>query len=223
MGIRSTLAAVLSAPLAAVLERRIRGVVEEVLDARDLADPASVRDLSIQVEQVRRGVEALEAEVAACREALTGAAEPAGHEEVLLRLAGLAAEDEEITRQLAEVHERLQGLSDRVVALRQLVDAAPGAAAAPEQAERAAPAAEQDRGCKVPGCTQEHRARGFCARHYQMWKRGTLAGFVNADGTVFFSDGERRWRVDPSLAGELAERGARGVKVGGRKVPADPV
>lgn len=29
-------------------------------------------------------------------------------------------------------------------------------------------------GCTVPGCPEAHRARGYCAAHYQQWKRGTL-------------------------------------------------
>lgn len=40
-----------------------------------------------------------------------------------------------------------------------------------------APAAEAAAGeerCSVPGCTGKHRARGYCAKHYQQWKRGTL-------------------------------------------------
>lgn len=28
--------------------------------------------------------------------------------------------------------------------------------------------------CKVDGCNDKHRAKGFCARHYQQHKRGTL-------------------------------------------------
>jgi len=28
--------------------------------------------------------------------------------------------------------------------------------------------------CSVKGCKGTHRARGYCAKHYQQWKRGTL-------------------------------------------------
>ena len=31
--------------------------------------------------------------------------------------------------------------------------------------------------CKVPGCEEKSRARGFCARHYQQWRRGRLPEF----------------------------------------------
>ena len=39
-------------------------------------------------------------------------------------------------------------------------------------------------GCKVAGCAGNVRSKGFCSAHYQQWRRGTLKGFVNQDGTV---------------------------------------
>jgi hypothetical protein len=32
----------------------------------------------------------------------------------------------------------------------------------------------QAKACKVRGCTEPHRSRGYCARHYQQWRRGVL-------------------------------------------------
>jgi hypothetical protein len=34
--------------------------------------------------------------------------------------------------------------------------------------------------CKVDGCTEPYRSKGFCGRHYQAWRRGSLAGFPPA-------------------------------------------
>ena len=31
--------------------------------------------------------------------------------------------------------------------------------------------------CKVDGCNKKIRAKGFCAAHYQQWRRGTLEGY----------------------------------------------
>ncbi|MGB0641658.1 MAG: hypothetical protein ACPGTU_20160, partial [Myxococcota bacterium] len=31
--------------------------------------------------------------------------------------------------------------------------------------------------CKASGCDEPYRAKGFCARHYQQWKRGRLPEF----------------------------------------------
>lgn len=36
--------------------------------------------------------------------------------------------------------------------------------------------------CRVEGCDSPARARGFCQRHYQLWKRNRLEGFPNAGG-----------------------------------------
>ncbi|MDP2311545.1 MAG: hypothetical protein Q8P41_01465, partial [Pseudomonadota bacterium] len=44
--------------------------------------------------------------------------------------------------------------------------------------------AEPRAGCKVAGCGDTVRSKGFCSPHYQQWRRGTLKGFVNADGTA---------------------------------------
>ncbi|MDP2308844.1 MAG: hypothetical protein Q8P18_22675 [Pseudomonadota bacterium] len=75
--------------------------------------------------------------------------------------------------------------------------AAPQAVAAPQAAVPAAqPAvaapvvpteplsAEPRAGCKVADCAEAVRSKGFCSPHYQQWRRGTLKGFVNADGTA---------------------------------------
>ena len=32
----------------------------------------------------------------------------------------------------------------------------------------------QARTCQVPDCDEAHRSKGFCARHYQQWRRGRL-------------------------------------------------
>ncbi len=31
--------------------------------------------------------------------------------------------------------------------------------------------------CKVPECDEAYRSKGFCARHYQQWRRGRLEAF----------------------------------------------
>ena len=68
-------------------------------------------------------------------------------------------------------------LEERLKSLTESLKAA-GVTASPV----ATPARRED--CKVPGCDDPGRARGFCARHYQKWRRGTLPGFVSLDGEV---------------------------------------
>jgi hypothetical protein len=33
------------------------------------------------------------------------------------------------------------------------------------------------RTCKVEGCNEPYRSKGFCGRHYQQWRRGRLLGY----------------------------------------------
>lgn len=35
--------------------------------------------------------------------------------------------------------------------------------------------------CRVEGCPEPRRSKGFCARHYQQWRRGRLPGFPAED------------------------------------------
>jgi hypothetical protein len=230
MSLRSTLSSLLSAPVAAALESRIRDLVDQALASRDLADPAAVRDLSIEVERARRTTEEARAEIARVREAIAALDDVGGSDELAIRVAGIASQDEALTSTIDHLQGRVQALGDLALELRRAVEEVERragvvpAAASPVVAESDAQVDPGvDRGCKVPGCTAKHRARGFCGRHYQMWTRGTLPGFVNADGTVAFEGDARKWQVDPTFAGASAERGARGLKIAGKKVVAQPI
>ncbi len=46
-----------------------------------------------------------------------------------------------------------------------------------EKSAREAPPKPQARTCKVEGCNEPYRSRGFCGRHYQQWRRGRLPGY----------------------------------------------
>lgn len=52
---------------------------------------------------------------------------------------------------------------------------------APAYAANAEPTGDAHKGCHVPGCTSPTRSKGFCARHYQLWRRGRLDGFPLED------------------------------------------
>lgn len=75
----------------------------------------------------------------------------------------------------------------------------------------AAPAASA--ACKVAGCGGNVRSKGFCSAHYQQWRRGTLKGFVNQDGTVQV-DGDA-FTLSESWAGGYATLVAGTVHVDG--------
>jgi len=67
------------------------------------------------------------------------------------------------------------------------------------------------RDCKLHDCDTGVRAKGFCGKHYQKWKRGTLDGYINFDGTTVH--GEVRYRVADDHLGELVETTYEGDEV----------
>ena len=82
--------------------------------------------------------------------------------------------------------------------------AAPLAKAAPTAKVKKAAATSQPAAgasvCKVDDCGKSVRARGFCAAHYQRFKRATLEGYVGADGTTVHEN--VRYRVGDDHAGQ---------------------
>ena len=65
---------------------------------------------------------------------------------------------------LAAIEARLGAIEARLDSL-----AAGGTAEAPPKS--------QTHTCKVPECDEMYRSKGFCARHYQQWRRGRLKAF----------------------------------------------
>ena len=57
--------------------------------------------------------------------------------------------------------------------------------------------ADLETGCQVAGCTADHHGHGFCAMHYQRWKRGgsDLAGKPNREDAIYSA---LRWGFDPA-------------------------
>ena len=113
----------------------------------------------------------------------------------------------------------LEGMKAEVAAVaaaRAAAPAAPAAAPAKKAAAKAKPkskpAVAGARVCKVPDCGGVIRAKGFCGKHYQKFKRNTLPGFVGTDGITVTDDGVR-YAVAGASAGE-----AVGVALAGDEV-----
>ncbi|MCK6527752.1 hypothetical protein L6R50_09385, partial [Myxococcota bacterium] len=74
--------------------------------------------------------------------------------------------------------------------------------------------------CKVPTCDRPVRSKGFCAAHYQTWRRGRLDRFVSPDGVLRFDDSQLA--VGSKLAGEMASVARDGdevvIEVGGKTI-----
>lgn len=150
----------------------------------------SARDNRIEtrIDDISASLQMLNDELVSSKEVLTGAeARIAKAESLALEASGTASKAGEKTEEVSKAKAPAQ-------------KQAPAKKDAP--AQTALPVG--DRGCKVPGCDNKHRARGFCGKHYQMWRRNTLPGFVGHDGTLFFEEDGPRWQLDKDAAGKEA-------------------
>ena len=167
---RDFVAATVADTLLPVLRRPVEDVIYETIDRRQIptrTDFTEIRDL-----------------VNSLRGQLTGATGG------VKRLAETADELDERLEQLEEKVAALAGGADVTAVVEAAIDARLSALTAALEARidarlAAGPAAPTPvrqtvaaaRVCKVDGCNGKVRAKGFCAKHYQQWRRGTLAGF----------------------------------------------
>jgi len=117
--------------------------------------------------------------------------------------ASLAAAARQASEGSEAASKRVQEAQDGVAKLQARLTAlsAPHLAATPPPAPS---------GCKVPGCEGSHRARGFCGKHYQLWRRDLLEGYVRFEGGV---------RIEGVLhAADKADAGRPAHLLGGRLI-----
>ncbi len=195
----------LGSALARAAAAPIRELVEDALAARELARPA-------ELEAAHARLDALAARSGPA--ALATATQRI--EDVDARLDRLSRKIDmaigavqDVTRQVADASRAVELAADRAEAAE--VEARRAAHATEAAADRVAegpppdqvdvvPTAPQGKGCRVQGCADIHRARGFCGRHYQQWRRGALDGFVAPDGRLVAA-GAGHQRVERRLAG----------------------
>lgn len=212
MGLRRALSAFLSAPAVRLLERELRELVDDALARRPFAQAAEVEALRAELEALKSAgstgaaeeITALQAEVQSLKKRLSmamGAIQASTAQ--LMQAQKLAEEAHGVALQanqransaLAAAEAAVDGVAgveERLTA----EPASPPAEPAPEPKDEAL--------CRVPGCRERHRARGFCGRHYQQFRRSTLEGFVGPDGVVPL-EGETL-QLDPALAGKHVVR-----------------
>jgi hypothetical protein len=179
MNIRRILGSFVTVPATRVLRRDIREIVEQVLSTRSFAMPSEVWELRTEVDRLKaeRAVPAtggLEERVAQLEKKLSmalGAVQASSA--TLMTVRATAEEALTAARQAQQLATTARATAE---------SAAEGVGAiedqlAPEPAPSAAELPPDDERCKVPGCPEKHRAKGFCARHYQQWRRGALPGF----------------------------------------------
>lgn len=214
MALSDFVASRLSRPAGRVLDAPIRDIIHEILKEAGYASPAEIQALRDTLKDMKGQLDALERKAATLTASLEQANKqlenfPSLVEERLVpieaRLTVLPAsvetrlEDIEArlnappappvvlpeadamvvseapetpsTDSIAEIHAEAASVDAASIAQAMTTETAPLSAAAPAD-------------CKVAGCDQPVRARGFCSPHYQQWRRGTLKGFIPGDGTI---------------------------------------
>ena len=120
----------------------------------------------------------------------------------------------ELTDALESLKSTVDEASEKATTAAAKADAAPApkskdTKSAPKKAAAKAPVKKAGaKICRVPGCEKVVRAKGFCGAHYQKFKRGTLVGWVGADGTTTHE--EVRYRVGNEYIGQPVETSYEG-------------
>lgn len=241
MGFRSTLASFLSAPAARLLERDLRELVEDILATRAFARTSDLEALRADMPPVNRDrssadarLEALETELEALKKKLgmtMGAVQAATtqlqHAQKSIDQARSAAAQasQQATTARATAEAALDGLTVLEDALHppaphERMPPPDGGDEAMSTVRAIAEPSTDALSCQVPDCRGAHRAKGFCGRHYQQYRRNKLDGFVGPDGIVPLEG--RAYQVDKALAGHAASLTGTTVTVGGHAVDANP-
>jgi BMFP domain-containing protein YqiC len=216
-----------SKPAGRVVEAPVRELVQEALQQGGFVDRAELDAVRKQLTQANAAVADLNARVDALASQLQSIQDASDQHATAAQAARADA---------AAARAELQAL--QAAAASAAPAAAPEAApAAPEPEPEPAPAPESaappaaapkaddskrgrpsltHKGCKVADCNKTHRSKGFCSRHYQQWRRGTLAGFVAPEGYVN-ADGAAL-RVNTKLQGSAFTWDGSALQIDGASV-----
>jgi hypothetical protein len=162
VGVISSVLGGVSDRLVPILQTPVEDIIYEVLDQKDLPSRAKVRDLGNRIERLEGTLGELATALEGLKTDIAGA----------LKAAEAAREAAAKAPAPAPA------------------PAAPKAVAKPKPKPKPKPKVAGGRTCKVADCGGAIRAKGFCGKHYQKFKRSTLEGYVGADGATVF-DGVR--------------------------------
>ena len=175
MAIRDTLASLLGGSQPSDLD--IRQMVNDAVAAQSSGEDksealeAEIAQLKKKLNMAMGAVQAATAQLMALKKELTetnGSVKQATQHATTAKATAEAAADgrNAVEARMDALVEKLGTAPAPAVAKKK---AAPKKAASKKTGE-AAP-----EHCSVDGCSNKHRARGYCAKHYQQWKRGTLS------------------------------------------------
>lgn len=249
MALKDRLSSLISGPAGHVVEAPVRELVQEALQQGNVASVQELQQLRRELGASGERIRALEARLDTLAEAVatlqaqadTFAAQAQEAQQALAQARAQLAQaaqskgaESKAAAPKAEAAPKAKAESALKAAepksepkakAEPKADAKAKAEAAPKQESKASKRrggrkSLKAMGCKVPGCKDPHRSKGFCSRHYQGWRRGRLEGFVGPEGYVV--DGERGFRVDAKLQGQPVKVSGTGektsLKVGGEAV-----
>ncbi len=186
-----------------LLQTPVEDIVYEILDRKGLPTRAEVRDLKNRLEKLEETIRNLGGSLDGLRTEIEGGVRRSQE-------AGQAAQraGENAAAALAQA-ESLRSSPPRPAAVaadaptaserpaRTAIPRTPraatpsrrkGARSEEEKGKRGRPRVSEPALCGVPDCGKATRSKGFCAAHYQTWRRGRLPGFVSADGYLSVND-----------------------------------
>jgi|GEM_PF-1528810 len=162
-----------------ILQTPVEDIIYEVLDQKGLPTRAEVRDLRNKLDRLEKTLSELSTALDSLKTTVDEASEVAS--------AAAAAPAGKAPAAKAPA----------------------GKAPAPKAPK--APKAKAKAGakvCRVDECGKDVRAKGFCGAHYQKFKRGTLVGWVGADGATTHE--EVKYTVGTDYVGQPVETSYEG-------------
>ena len=203
MSIRKVVGGLVAGIAGRVVEAPVRDIVDEVLNQQELPPPEEVGALRSEVKRLATELASMQGKLGELVTALEGlqtkTESPQGRLDTPKTASSAPAAPAE------EAAPPAPPAKSPPKAKAAPKKAAPKKAAPKKAAPKKAASKKRGRkslahlGCGVSGCTTPHRSKGFCANHYQAWRRGNLDGFVGPEGLV--GDNGGTWQVDKSHAG----------------------
>ena len=218
---RDFVAATMADALLPAFRRPVEDIIYETLDHRQVPTRTDFKEIRDLINNLRGQVSGATSGVKKLAGRMEGSADQLDAIEARLtrieaRLDAAEHAAEQAAADSLQREARLAALEARAVGITAEQLEARLARLSPRPAAAAAPLQVVSAHCKVPDCKELARARGFCARHYQKWRRGTLRGFVSLDGTVEING--KPHSVAPKLVGEPYTISDGEVLVGGVSV-----
>lgn len=249
MSVIDLVAKAVSRPAGRIVEAPVREIVEEALRHASLASPQDVQGLRSDLAKFTAQLHELRNQLSSLTDSVKAVQSEVENAEMLAHEANRKAEAALAMAREGEVHDLARDAANQANAAQEAVIAALAKLSAletrqappadpPVASPAATPPADEDDddsrpgrkslehlGCKVEGCTEQHRSKGFCSRHYQAWRRSKLDGYVAPLGLI--SHEGRVVRVPVSYEGDAYTISGKGramkIRIGKNNVDYDVV